>query len=338
MDGSTELESHTISDSEVDHERTPSHFFSPECPLSLLLTNLVMTQSQLIDSLTSHISLYHSRTTADLDLPPLQNSNPRSLILKWFSSLTIHQRQAHITAVDSRFVQVLVNMLGKVRTHGHGCFIVLPNIPSRDDLPSFCFKKSRGLPSRVAESNRSERLMSESVRLFSSTEGESVGQCSCSVRSLDTATMSEEFVEDLERLEVALRLAFSIFAAVLLAIRLRISIWATLERTLDSDEALVFFEEFHALLVFFDTILGAIIGTHFQALNVSPLEKHLGIYEGLYDTADMVLKAVHILYDKIYGLLYWMYGRLLQISQSGASNAISSREGDIEMQLALIAG
>ena len=31
-----------------------------------------------------------------------------------------------------------------------------------------------------------------------------------------------------------------------------------------------------------------------------------GIYEGLYDTADMVLKAVHILYNKIYGLLYWM--------------------------------
>ena len=48
-------------------------------------------------------------------------------------------------------------------------------------------------------------------------------------------------------------------------------------RTLDSDKALVFFEEFHALLVFFDTILGAIIGIHFQALNVSPLEKHLGI-------------------------------------------------------------
>ena len=38
-----------------------------------------------------------------------------------------------------------------------------------------------------------------------------------------------------------------------------------------------------------------------------------GIYEGLYKTADKVLKAVHILYNKIYGLLCWMYGRLLQI-------------------------
>ena len=63
-----------------------------------------------------------------------------------------------------------------------------------------------------------------------------------------------------------------------------------------------------------------------------------GIYYGLLDTADMVLKAVHILYNKIYGLPYWMYGRLLQISQSGVSNAISSREGDTEMQLASIAG
>ena len=168
-------------------------------------------------------------------------------------------------------------------------------------------------------------------------------------------------------------------------------------------------------LIFLNSILGAIIGIHFQALNISPLETHLGIillfiiativyivayleiklqtqdaaylfifrlvclvsgilsvellvtlivsrlwllmvnlcpiliigvlrhwyqgiYEGLFDTADMVLKAVHILYNKIYGLPYWMYGRLLQISRSGASNAISSREGDIEMQLALIAG
>ena len=61
-----------------------------------------------------------------------------------------------------------------------------------------------------------------------------------------------------------------------------------------------------------------------------------GIYEGLYKIADMVLKAIHILYNKIYGLLCWMYGQLLQIFQSGASDAISSKEGDIEMQLAVI--
>ena len=143
-------------------------------------------------------------------------------------------------------------------------------------------------------------------------------------------------------------------------------------------------------LIFLNSILGAIIGIHFQALNISPLETHLGIillfiiativyivayleiklqtqdaaylfifrlvclvsgilsvellvtlivsplrlfmfdlcliltfgvlhhwyrgiYEGLYKTADKVLKAVHILYNKIYGLLCWMYGRLLQI-------------------------
>ena len=43
------------------------------------------------------------------------------------------------------------------------------------------------------------------------------------------------------------------------------------------DKALVFFEEFHVVLVSFDTILCAIIGIHFQALNVSSLEKYLGI-------------------------------------------------------------
>ena len=52
----------------------------------------------------------------------------------------------------------------------------------------------------------------------------------------------------------------------------------------------------------------------------------------------MVLKTVHILCNKIYGLLCWMYGQLLQIFQSGASDAISSREGDIEMQQAEIEG
>ena len=44
-----------------------------------------------------------------------------------------------------------------------------------------------------------------------------------------------------------------------------------------SDEALIFFEAFHAPLIFLKTFLCAIIGTHFQALNVSPLEKYLGI-------------------------------------------------------------
>ncbi|KAF3957695.1 hypothetical protein CMV_017319 [Castanea mollissima] len=78
------------------------------------------------------------------------------------------------------------------------------------------------------------------------------------------------------------RESFSIFAAVLLAIRLRVSIWATLGHTLNSDEAIVFFEAFHMFLIFLNSILGGIIGIHFQALNISPLETHLaGINCGL---------------------------------------------------------
>ena len=184
-----------------------------------------------------------------------------------------------------------------------------------------------------------------------------------------------------------------------------------------SDEALVFFKAFHSVLVFFNAILGVIIGVHFHYLGVSPLETQLGIilcliaatlvyitaylvikvklqnatyrfifglvclvsgifsaellltliisplgifmvnlcpiliigigvlyhwyrqiYEDLYNAAGMVLRAVHILYNKIYRLLCWMYGWLIQIFQSGASDAISSREGDIEMQRAEIEG
>jgi hypothetical protein len=86
-------------------------------------------------------------------------------------------------------------MLRKLRTHGHGSFIALPDLPSRD-LPSLCFRKSCGLVSRVAESNR---LIFDSTRLFSSAEGDDVTACWCSIESVDAVTVSEQLVEDLER-------------------------------------------------------------------------------------------------------------------------------------------
>ena len=45
----------------------------------------------------------------------------------------------------------------------------------------------------------------------------------------------------------------------------------------DSDEALVFFEVFHGLLVFLASFLIALIGLHFQALDVLPLDTHFAI-------------------------------------------------------------
>ncbi|KAF7825323.1 Non-canonical poly(A) RNA polymerase protein Trf4-1 isoform A [Senna tora] len=165
-----------------------------------------MAHHQLIDSLTSHISLYHSHSLPRSTSTSNSNSNPRSAILRWFSSLSLHQRLAHLTIVDSKFVQVLIQMLGKVRAQGHGFFIILPDLPSRDPpyLPSLCYKKSRGLLSRVAESNESDRLVFESVRLFGSREGENFQGCSCSVKSLDTVTVTEEFVEKVDRLVEAM--------------------------------------------------------------------------------------------------------------------------------------
>ncbi|KAK4849669.1 hypothetical protein QYF36_027137 [Acer negundo] len=155
-------------------------------------------QNQLVDSLTAHISLFHSHS---LSPNPNSNSNPRSLILKWFSSLTVYQRRAHLTIVDLKFAQILVQMIAKLCTNGHGLFIILPDMPSLDPpyLPSLCYKKSRGLLSRVAESNESERRVFESTRLFNSREGEKIEECSCSVNSLDSVTMSEVFVENVDR-------------------------------------------------------------------------------------------------------------------------------------------
>ncbi|OMP00684.1 PAP/25A-associated [Corchorus olitorius] len=170
----------------------------PPKQISKSLTNSLVAQNQVIDSLTSHISLYHSHS---LSQNPNPNNNPRSSILKWFSSLTVHQRQAHLTIVDFSFTQLLIQMLGKLRTRGHGCFIILPDLPSKDPpfLPGLCYKQSRGLLSRVAESNQSERRVFESVRLFGSREGEKIDECSCSVSSLDSMTVTEELVENVDR-------------------------------------------------------------------------------------------------------------------------------------------
>lgn len=170
----------------------------PLNPLPKSLTNSFMAQNQIIDSLTSHISLYHSHIPSS---NPNSNPNPRSGILKWFSSLSVDQRQAHLTTVDSMFTRMLMQMLGKIRTQGHGCFIILPDLPSPEPphFPGLCFKKSHGLLSRVSESNVSEQWIFQSTRLFGSREDEKIDEASCSVNCLDSVTVSEEFVADVDR-------------------------------------------------------------------------------------------------------------------------------------------
>ncbi|XP_024032775.1 uncharacterized protein LOC112095306, partial [Morus notabilis] len=84
------------------------------------------------------------------------------------------------------------------RTRGHGLFIVLPDLLS-DNLPSVCFKKSRGLLCRVSESNQSERAIFDATRLFSSREGEAIEECSSSAKSLDSVTVCEEFVQNFDQ-------------------------------------------------------------------------------------------------------------------------------------------
>ncbi|XP_019159312.1 PREDICTED: uncharacterized protein LOC109156008 isoform X1 [Ipomoea nil] len=162
---------------------------------NLLCNNMTISKQQLIDSLTSHISLYNSHSATS------SNPNPRSSILKWFSSLTVHQRQAYLTTVDSNFTQLLFRMLRKLKSNGHGVFIILPDIPDStttatagSSLPSVCFRKSHGLLSRVAENNEAERLIRDAVRLFDSKEGEGIDACSCSANCLDSLTVSEDLV------------------------------------------------------------------------------------------------------------------------------------------------
>ncbi|KAL6981730.1 hypothetical protein U1Q18_023353, partial [Sarracenia purpurea var. burkii] len=156
-----------------------------------------MDSTQLIDSLTAHLSLYHSSSSTH---SPSANPNPRTAILKWFSSLSVHQRQAHLTIVDKQFAQILLQMQRKLQSNGHGFFIILPDVPSIDgsSLPSLCYRRSNGLLARVSESDQSERLIYDSIRLFNSKEGERVEECSCSANCLDSIMVCERFVESVD--------------------------------------------------------------------------------------------------------------------------------------------
>ncbi|XP_059599133.1 uncharacterized protein LOC100265029 [Vitis vinifera] len=198
------LNCHRLSVNSLQHLKMPkSNTNFPYVSSSNPPGNLFMDSNQLVDSLTAHISLYHNRSPSS---SPNPNPNPRSSILKWFSSLTVQQRQSYISAVDSNFVQILLQMQFKLYTHGHGFFIILPDLPSRDrpHLPSLCFRKSRGLLARVSESNDLERLINDSVRLFGSKEGERVEDCSCSASFLDSLTVCEEFVSNVDRFVAAM--------------------------------------------------------------------------------------------------------------------------------------
>uniref|UniRef100_A0A7N0ZQR2 Polymerase nucleotidyl transferase domain-containing protein n=1 Tax=Kalanchoe fedtschenkoi TaxID=63787 RepID=A0A7N0ZQR2_KALFE len=154
-----------------------------------------MDSKQMMDALTGHMSLYHASIPAT-DSHHL--TSPRSSILKWFSSLALHHRLAALTTVDHAFVQVLLKMLSKLSQRGHGCFILLPDLPSDENplLPTLCFRKSEGLLGRVCERDQAERAIWEATRLFQSREGESVEDCSCSAADLDAVTFGEELVED----------------------------------------------------------------------------------------------------------------------------------------------
>ncbi|WCJ22919.1 Nucleotidyltransferase family protein [Euphorbia peplus] len=171
--------------------KTTNPISNPPSLSSLANSLLTHKNNQLVDSLTSHISLYNQTPISN------PNSNPRSSILKWFTTLSIPQRQANLTIVDFKFVQLLIQMLTKIRSRGHGRFIILPELPT-GELPGLCFKKSSGLLLRTAESNGSERVVFESVRLFSSREGERIEECSCSYEGLDSVTVCEEFVENVD--------------------------------------------------------------------------------------------------------------------------------------------
>ncbi|KAK6142937.1 hypothetical protein DH2020_023285 [Rehmannia glutinosa] len=157
------------------------------------------SRQQLLDSLTAHISLYHSQTPT-CNPNPAPNPNTRPTALRWFSSLSLHQRRAHLTILDPNFIAILLQMKEKLQSHGCGRFIILPDLPQNDNpaLPTLCYRKSEGLLSRFSESNCAEHAIHDSVELFSSTEGERDGKGD-GFLCLDAMCVAEGLVEDVSR-------------------------------------------------------------------------------------------------------------------------------------------
>ncbi|XP_073118855.1 uncharacterized protein [Henckelia pumila] len=151
----------------------------------------------LVDYLTAHVSLYHSRIPKPIPNP---NSNQRSAVLRWFSSLSVHQRRSFLTIVDPNFIKILLQMRRKILSNDCGRFIILPDLPQNDNsaLPTLCYRKSDGLLRRFSEFNHGERAIRDSVELFSSGEGAGSEKTS-GFLPIDAMTVSEELVADVSK-------------------------------------------------------------------------------------------------------------------------------------------
>ncbi|KAI4370353.1 hypothetical protein MLD38_018713 [Melastoma candidum] len=155
------------------------------------------TTQQLLDSLTSHISIYSSNSGSASSSSRGGNSL-RSSILRWFSSLTPLQRQSHLSFTHRDFVLILLQMIDTVRSRGPSAFLILPDLPSENNLPSLCSRALRGLVRRVAESRQSHFRILESALLFNSREGEDMGECGLGLGCLDSVTVGEGLVESVD--------------------------------------------------------------------------------------------------------------------------------------------
>ncbi|EPS65873.1 hypothetical protein M569_08904, partial [Genlisea aurea] len=153
------------------------------------------SRQQLMDSLTGHISLYHSRIPTQ-DRSPVQAVSSRGAILRWFSSLSANQRRAHLTVLDPEFVAILLQMNENIQSRGLGRFIILPDLPqSNSTLPTLCFCKSDGLLARISEFDSSKLKIRHSLQFFCSKEGE-LGRKGNSFPYLDVMSVTDCLVKD----------------------------------------------------------------------------------------------------------------------------------------------
>ncbi|KAL3833107.1 hypothetical protein ACJIZ3_007843 [Penstemon smallii] len=155
------------------------------------------SKQKLLDALTAHISLYHSRSNSQTSTrSPTPNTRPA--VIRWFSSLSVHQRRAHLTTFNPNFISLLLQMNEKIRANGTGRFIILPDLPQNDGstLPTLCYRKSEGLLLRFSKFNTTERQIYESIELFSSCEG---SRNDGSALTLDAMSLGEGMVGDVNR-------------------------------------------------------------------------------------------------------------------------------------------
>jgi hypothetical protein len=84
-----------------------------------------METQSMLDALTDHLAIYHHSSSGT----PPESSRARQAVVEWLASLSLEQRRAALTFVDTSWVAILLKMQNHLRKEGICTFFLLPDVP-----------------------------------------------------------------------------------------------------------------------------------------------------------------------------------------------------------------